>query len=158
MANETIKITTLIGQGSVCGGDFNCPGSARIDGTVNGNVVVEGTLILGSAGTVYGDITAKAVQIGGEVDGNIIAPDRAELTATAKVIGDLNTNVIVIDEKAIFQGNINMNQEVSEKRARNAAYRKAVRNGKKSAAVAVAEALRQVELNQSEVTDIYEEE
>ena len=68
MSKEAIKISTLIGAGSVCDGDFKCPGSARIDGTINGNVEIDGVLVLGAVGKINGDILAKAVQIGGEVN------------------------------------------------------------------------------------------
>ncbi len=71
------------------------------------------------------------------------APMRTELTATARVIGDISTEVIVIDEKAVFQGGCNMNQETPAKRPRPAA--RAVRAGKRSAKAAIAEALREVE-------------
>ena len=105
---DVVKLSSLLGPGSICDGDFVSAGSARIDGTVNGNVSVEGTLILGSTGVINGSVEAKSVQIAGEVNGNIYAPEHAELTSTAKVIGDLATAVIVIDENAVFQGQIDM--------------------------------------------------
>lgn len=150
MAKETIKITTLIGAGSVCDGDFKCSGSARVDGTINGNVDIDGVLVLGTVGKINGDIHAKSVQIGGEVVGDIIAPEKAEITSTGKVIGNLNTKVIVIDENAIFQGAVNMNQEVPERRNKGFAFMKAVKDGKKSAAATVAEALREAEAENAE--------
>lgn len=141
--NTEVKISTLIGRGSELQGDFKAAGSARVDGKVNGNVTVEGTLIVGSTGAVSGNVEAEAVLIGGEVTGDIIAPSKAELTETAKVWGDVTTAVIVIDEHAVFQGRCNMNQEVPEKKAKpnNA---KAARVGKRSAKAAIEEALKEV--------------
>ncbi len=144
MAKETIKISTLIGAGSTCDGDFKCSGSCRIDGTVNGNVEIDGMLILGAVGKVNGDILAKGVQIGGEVVGDITSPERAELTSTAKVIGNLTTNVIIIDENAVFEGAVNMNQEAPA-RNKGFAFKKTVKEDKKTAAIAVSEALRAVD-------------
>ncbi len=151
MAKETIKISTLIGSGSVCDGDFKCTGSARIDGTVNGNADIDGTLVIGTMGKVIGDIKAKSVQVGGEVNGDIVSPDKAEIMATAKVIGNITTNVIVIDENAIFQGAVNMNQEVPERKSKGFAFKKALKEGQKSAAAAVAEALKEAEAENSEI-------
>jgi len=105
---DVVKLSSLLGPGSQCDGDFVSAGSARIDGIVNGSVSVEGTLILGSSGIINGNVEARAVQIAGEVNGNINAPEHAELTSTAKVIGDLATAVIVIDENAVIQGKIDM--------------------------------------------------
>lgn len=146
--NREFIITTLIGQGAECNGDFVSKGSARIDGCVNGNVTVTGTLIVGVTGNVNGDISAQATIIGGEINGNITASERTELTPTARVIGDINTEIIVIDEKAIFQGGCNMNQETGARRPKPAA--RAIRAGKKSAKEAIAEALKEVEAENRE--------
>ena len=76
--------------------------------------------------------------------GNITAPEKAELTASAKVLGDIATKVIVIDEHAVFQGKIDMNQTVPDRKGK-ARTAKAVRAGRKSAKAAIAEALKEVE-------------
>lgn len=141
---KQIQISTLIGKGSELAGDFSVEGSARIDGKINGNVTVNGILIVGSTGSVSGNVSAKAVVIGGEVLGDINAPDKTELTATAKVLGDITTAVIVIDEKAIFQGKCDMNQATPDKKKKSRTA-KAARVGRKSAKAAIAEALKEVE-------------
>lgn len=141
--NKELIITTLIGKDAECNGDFSAKGSARVDGCINGNVTVTGTLIVGVTGNINGDITAQAAIIGGEVIGNVTAAERTELTQTARLIGDINTEIIVIDEKAIFQGGCNMNQETAGKRPKPAA--RAIRAGKKTAKEAIAEALKEVE-------------
>lgn len=141
---KQVQISTLIGKGSELAGDFSVEGSARIDGKVNGNVTVTGVLIVGSTGSVSGNVAAKAVVIGGEVLGDVNAPEKTELTATAKVLGDITTAVIVIDEKAIFQGKCDMNQVTPDKKAKSRAA-KAARAGRKSAKAAIAEALKEVE-------------
>jgi cytoskeletal protein CcmA (bactofilin family) len=139
-----VKITTLIGSGSNIEGDFSAPGSARIDGKIDGNVEVAGTLIVGAEGAISGDVKADCVLIGGEVQGNVNAAQKAELTATAKVLGDITTGVLVIDENAIFQGKCNMNQPEPDKKARVKAARE-VKAARKSAKAAIAEALKEVE-------------
>lgn len=148
--NKELIITTLIGYGAECNGDFSAKGSARVDGCVNGNVTVTGTLIVGVTGSINGDISAQSVIIGGEVIGNVKAAERTELTQTARLIGDITTEIIVIDEKAIFQGGCNMNQETTGKRQKPAA--KAIRAGKKTAKEAIAEALKEVEEESREAT------
>ena len=115
------KMNTLIGAGAELSGDFTLDGSARIDG----------------------DVQAASVLIGGEVTGDINAPEKAELTASAKVLGDIVTTVIVIDEHAVFQGKIDMNQTVPDKKGKIKAA-KTVKAGRKSAKAAIAEALKEV--------------
>ena len=121
------KINTLIGAGAELSGDFTLDGSARIDGKIGGNVTVTGSLILGAGSVVTGEVQAAS-----------------ELTASAKVLGDIATKVIVIDEHAIFQGKIDMNQTVPDKKGKAKAA-KATRAGRKSAKAAIAEALKEVE-------------
>ncbi len=143
MKKKNLAITTIIGKGAVCNGDFNAEGSVRIDGTINGDVTITGTLILGVTGVINGDVHADSVVVGGEILGDVTVADKTELTSTAKLIGNISTVVIVIDEKAIFQGNCNMNQEVPSKRPKPPA--RSVRAGKKSAKEAIAEALKEME-------------
>lgn len=153
---KQVQISTLIGKGSELAGDFSAQGSARIDGRVNGNVTVTGTLIVGSKGSISGNVSAKAVVIGGEVLGDINAPEKTELTATAKVLGDIATQIIVIDENAIFQGKCDMNQAAPDKKAKSR-IAKATRVGKKTAKAAIAEALKEVEEAANREEDISEQ-
>lgn len=145
--NKEVKIETLLGKGSELQGNFSAPSSARIDGKVAGNVKVEGALVVGATGSISGDVIAESVLIGGEVLGNISAPEKAELTATAKVLGDIATKVIVIDENAVFQGKIDMNQEVPEQKVQKGNALKKPENTKtvkRSAKAALADVLREV--------------
>lgn len=143
MKSKEVRITTIIGQGAECNGNFSAGGSVRIDGTVNGDVTVTGALIVGSTGAINGDVSAQSAMIGGEIVGNVTVADKTELTGTAKVLGNISTTLIVIDEKAIFQGSCNMGQAASEMRKRPAG--KEIRDGKRSAKAAIEEALREVE-------------
>lgn len=141
MKKNEIKISTIIGEGAVCKGDFSAEKSVRIDGIIHGSVAVSGILIVGASGQIDGDVTAKAVIIGGKVNGNVSGPEKVELTSTATVIGDINTNVIVIDENAVFQGKCNMQtEEIKEKSV--SVWE--MRSQRKSAKAAIAEVLKEI--------------
>ena len=140
---DSTVITTILGKGCVVTGDFTVDQSARIDGEIQGDVYVSGTLIMGAGARIDGNIEAGEAIIGGDVVGNILAQNKVELTVTAKVIGDITTNVIVIDENAIFQGRCDMNQDAP--RRKNPAVKKAVKDGKRTAKAALQEALREVQ-------------
>ena len=147
--NET-QITTIIGMHAECNGDFAAEGAIRVDGTINGNVNVTDTIIVGASGCINGEVNAQIVVVGGEVYGYLNVPEKVELTSTARVIGDITTNGLVIDENAIFQGNINMNQDGGKRAKPNGRTMKAVR---KSAKLAVEEALREVEADNESSTE-----
>ncbi len=108
------QITTIIGKDAVCHGALSAPGSVRIDGMVEGDVTITGALVVGPSGKITGNVEAASAVIGGEINGNIVAPEKTELTPDAKVIGDIKTGVIVIDEKAVFQGKCDMSHGEEE--------------------------------------------
>lgn len=141
--NKEMEITTIIGRGAKCGGDFSSKGSARIDGSIDGDAVVEGTLIVGASGRIDGNVKARAVTVGGEIIGDIHASDKVELTATARVIGNISTALIVIDEKAIFQGSCDMKQDASGKRSNVPS--KALRAEGRDARATVTEVLKDIQ-------------
>ncbi len=136
-----VKISTIIGRGCECDGNFSSTGSVRMDGVVNGSLTVGGTVIVGASGVVNGDITAKAAIIGGQVLGNVDAPEKIEMIASAQVFGDVSTSVLVIDEKAVFQGRCNMNKE-KPAASKGKGGVKAGRDGRKTAKAAIVEALK----------------
>ncbi len=142
MKKKETQITSIIGMNAECNGDFTADGVIRIDGTVNGNVIVTEMVIVGASGCINGDINAKKVMIGGEVYGNLNVPEKVELTSTARVIGDITTGGLVIDERAIFQGRCDMNQDASKRSKPNS---RAVKAMKKTAKAAVVEALKEAE-------------
>lgn len=136
-----IRIQTLIGKGTVVSGDFYAEGSVRIDGAVDGNVKVSEHLVEGATGRINGNVEALTAVVGGEIKGNVTAPDKLEITQTARVIGDLSTNSIIIDEQAVFQGNVNMNQDVTAASERKRIPAREVKQELKLANAAVTQAL-----------------
>lgn len=139
------KIRTILGEGTTVDGDFHSTGSSRIDGTINGNVSVDGALVLGVKGKINGDIQAVAALIGGEVIGNIDASEKLEASSTARIIGNIRTQILVIDERAVFQGGCDMNQDTSASRKSAGKNGKAVRAARKSARATVEEALKEAD-------------
>lgn len=105
------KITAMIGEETVSEGTFTSEGAARIDGTVNGDVLVTGRLVLGRKAVVNGNILAESVLIGGKVTGNVTVSGRADLLAGSRLLGDLTAQILVIDKGAFFSGQCRMEME-----------------------------------------------
>lgn len=138
------KIRTILGEGAVVEGDFRATGSTRIDGVVNGNVSVDGTVILGVKGKISGDILASSALIGGEVIGNIEVAERLEASSTARIFGNIKTKILVIDEHAIFQGGCDMNQDTSAVKKNIGKSSKAAKAARKTARATIEDALKDV--------------
>lgn len=78
--------------------------SVRVDGTVMGNIELDGVLNLGESGRVEGDILVESARIAGAVYGSIQCRYALHLTATAEVTGDILTETLIIDKGAILHG------------------------------------------------------
>ncbi len=103
-------IRTLIGEGCVFEGNITLSDSTRIDGNVKGNIKSSGVLVLGEKGLVEGDITAEEVVVYGSIVGNVKSK-RIEVKRGATVDGDISTEILVIEEGAVYNGKCSMNSE-----------------------------------------------
>jgi cytoskeletal protein CcmA (bactofilin family) len=61
-------------------------------------------LIIGTHGTVVGDIQVGHVTIQGTVEGNVLASERCSLEAGANLQGDVEAPRLAVDENASFTG------------------------------------------------------
>ncbi len=117
MSNTTDKVDTIIGPGSLIKGDIHSRGTLRIDGTVEGNIRADATVIIGEKGMVKANVTAAHVVIGGTVHGNIHGREKVEVLSTGRMYGDVTTaaSKFVVAEGVIFEGRCTMNQTDASK-------------------------------------------
>lgn len=98
----------LIGSGTQINGDINSTGDVRIDGTLTGNISLNGRLVIGPNGKIEGNVTCQNADISGEIKGKISVSEVLALKNTAKILGDIATGKISIEPGAIFTGTCNM--------------------------------------------------
>lgn len=98
----------LIQSGTTITGDIESNGNIRIDGTLNGTVTSGGKVILGSTGTVEGEISCINADIEGRVNGLITIKELLSLKATAIVTGEIITTKLSIEPGARFTGTCKM--------------------------------------------------
>lgn len=98
----------LIGNGTTITGDIQSSGDVRIDGVLNGNITLNGRLVIGSNGKIEGNIVCQNADISGEIKGQIQVAEMLALKASAKILGDIITGKITIEPGAIFTGTCNM--------------------------------------------------
>jgi len=95
-------------KGSRASGQLSFQGSARIDGSVDGDIQCQGTLTIGESAEVKAKITAKVVVIHGKVEGNVSAKEKIELIAPARLIGNIDSPRLIITEGVVFDGDCSM--------------------------------------------------
>lgn len=107
---DSKKVNTIIGPGAKIEGKFQAAGIVRVEGSIYGEVVSDGDVIVGESGVVQDNIKARNVTIAGKVIGNIITPGRTHLRTTGVFRGDVDTKTLVIEEGACFEGNCRMSE------------------------------------------------
>ena len=98
---------TVIGNGfTIHAARFTCADSEsmRIDGTVIGNIDIDGVLTLSDTGRIDGNISAGSTRVAGRVFGNIQCRNVLHLAPTADVKGDIVTTTLIIDDGAVLSG------------------------------------------------------
>jgi cytoskeletal protein CcmA (bactofilin family) len=103
------EISTIIGLGFTITGELKGKAVIRIDGTVIGNVNVEGGIVLGEKGMIKGDIQTASAIIYGTVNGNVKAQN-LEIKKTGRVNGDIKTEALEIELGAQYNGKLEMHQ------------------------------------------------
>ena len=98
----------LIGAGTIIDGDITTNGDMRIDGTLKGSINVKGKLVVGTSGSVEGEIICQNADISGTVKGKIGVAEILSLKASAKLTGDIITNKIAVEPGAMFTGSCSM--------------------------------------------------
>lgn len=95
-------------KGSRVSGQLSFQGSARIDGSADGEIRCQGTLTIGEGAEVKARIFGETVVIRGKVEGNVTAKARVELAAPARLYGNISTPRLVIAEGVVFDGDCSM--------------------------------------------------
>ena len=103
-------IDTLIGTQCRIQGDIFSQQSIKIDGQITGNVQAGGMVIVGENGTINGDIRSHELMVFGKVEG-LVEVDKLQLKNTAHVTGNIRTKSLLVEEGAVYAGDIRMDQK-----------------------------------------------
>ncbi|MGD8227128.1 MAG: polymer-forming cytoskeletal protein [Desulfobacteraceae bacterium] len=112
------QINAFLGKDTEFEGKLSFNGAVRIDGRLKGEILTEGTLIVGESAVIASDIHVSHIIVSGEIRGNIVASDRIEIHAPGKVFGNIQAPIVIIDEGVVFEGNCRMQspKETDEKK------------------------------------------
>ena len=111
METETTAIN-IITDGTLIKGDIIATGDFRLDGTLEGNIQLNGKLVVGDSGVVTGNVLCQNANIIGTVNGNLSVKELLSLHTTARVRGDILINKLSIEPGAVFSGKCRMIDEV----------------------------------------------
>jgi cytoskeletal protein CcmA (bactofilin family) len=105
------RVTSILGEGTSWKGEISGKGGIRIEGLFEGEIDLDGLIIVSQTGRVESElIKADTVIVGGAVRSDIEA-NRVEIRSTGKVWGDVKTARFTTEEGAYLRGKIQMEEE-----------------------------------------------
>ena len=88
---------TVIAKGVTFTGTIEGEGMVQIEGRLEGEIKLKGSVTVTTTGVVQGPITADSVRVAGEVQGSITARDNLCLERTGSIHGDVSTCSLVVE-------------------------------------------------------------
>ena len=101
---------SVIGPGIRVSGDFKTSEPLKVQGILDGNLDVQGTVEVGRTGRVRGDVRAHDVVVEGRIDGNLDVQDKVELRLTGRIRGDITAPRVSMVEGSFFRGRLATSQ------------------------------------------------
>jgi cytoskeletal protein CcmA (bactofilin family) len=95
---------TLINEGCKITGTIDGNGDFLVNGEIEGDCDIDGTVTLARNGLWRGTIKADTVIISGHVEGDIVAAGKVEIAASAKIVGTVSGDAIAVAEGAVVEG------------------------------------------------------
>ena len=106
------RVTSVIGSGVVWKGRLSGSGGVRIEGALDGDIKLQGLLVVGETGRVTcEELRANVVIVAGAVRGDIFA-EKLEIRSTGRVWGNVVTASFSTEEGAFLRGQVTMEEQV----------------------------------------------
>ena len=102
-------IETVIGKNTKIQGEVSGTGNLRIDGEIEGELKLSGSVIVGETGMVTGNVSARSLDVSGTVHGNAQTEEGLTIHSEGQLIGDVKVNAFQIEDGGIFKGRSEMN-------------------------------------------------
>jgi len=99
---------SVIGLGSSFRGTIMVPGTLRIEGEFEGDILNCERLEVGEHGIMRADVEVREALIMGRVDGNVRALGVIEMKAGARVEGDVAAMSVIMEPGVFFTGRCTM--------------------------------------------------
>jgi len=97
----------VIGKGIIIKGRMQSEEDVFLNGEMEGDLNIENCrLTIGPDGNVAANARAREVDISGTLTGNVESSEKTCIRSSGRLTGDVKTRGIVIEEGALFKGNV----------------------------------------------------
>ena len=108
------RADTTIGPGSHIVGTLTFEGTVQIDGTVEGDISAQESVVISDNADVKAQVTADTIVVTGKVTGDLVARRRVEIRAPGQLNGNIKTPSLVIQDGVVFQGQCSMGRATEQ--------------------------------------------
>jgi len=98
-------------KGTKVTGNITTDDDIRIDGSIEGDVISKGKIIIGQQGVILGNIDCLNAEILGTIEGKVSCSELLVLRQTACLTGDVITRTLIVEANAQFNGTCQMSNE-----------------------------------------------
>ncbi len=101
----------MLTNGTKIVGTITTDKDIRIDGNLEGDIICNGKIVLGSMGTIKGNVQCTSAEIMGTIEGKIKTSEMLSLKSTSRINGEIKTRNLSIEPNAQFNGTCEMNDD-----------------------------------------------
>ncbi|HHX77212.1 MAG TPA: polymer-forming cytoskeletal protein [Firmicutes bacterium] len=102
------SVETILGKSTKIEGKLVSEGAVRIDGSLEGEVHIEGDLVVGEGGQVKATVSVHNLLVVGVINGDVTTSGKLEIAPTGKIEGDVQTVRLIVEAGGVIQGNCKM--------------------------------------------------
>ncbi|MGH2614801.1 MAG: bactofilin family protein [Thermomicrobiales bacterium] len=104
----TFEAASIVDRHSAFDGTFRSQRDIRVDGELKGTVSCDGTLFVAEGGSVTATVDAEHITVAGDLSGELRCRGRLQILPSGRVHAKVATASLVIQEGAIYEGQLEM--------------------------------------------------
>lgn len=104
------QVMASIARGMEFKGCLRYSGTVRIDGKMEGEIITDGTVLIGRGAVIFAQVQARKVLCLGQITGDILATEKVRFLAPAVLTGSVTAPVVAMEEGVLFSGTLEMRQ------------------------------------------------
>lgn len=100
--------STVIAKGVTLTGAIHGKGVVEVEGVVEGEIELNGSVIVTPTGLITGPVKADVIRVAGRIEGCVSSRDHMRLEKTGSVEGDVTTASLVVEDGGQLNGRTTM--------------------------------------------------